>query len=113
MSANKIGLSSTIGIPIQCQSHLLQKRKRAVKAIPAFSLIRSRERESDLQGSDTSFSSKSAVEEGSQGVALGQVTYFTSLSGQSKALVSYVSLSLGLFSLGEKNQRNTGLRANQ
>jgi hypothetical protein len=45
MSANKIGLSSTIGIPIQCQSHLLQKRKRAVKAIPAFSLIRSKERE--------------------------------------------------------------------
>jgi hypothetical protein len=36
-----------------------------------------RERESDLQGSDTSFSSKSAVEEGSQGVALGQVTFFT------------------------------------
>lgn len=66
-----------------------------------------------MQGSDTSFSSKSAVEEGSQGVALGQVTFFTSLSGQSKALVSYVSLSLGLFSLGEKNQRNTGLTINE
>ena len=63
-----------------------------MKAIPAFSLIRSRERESDLQGSDTSSSSKSSVEEGSRGVALGQVTDFTSLRGQSKALVSYVSI---------------------
>jgi hypothetical protein len=70
-----------------------QKEERlAVKAIPAFSLIRSRERESYLQGSDTSSSSKSSVEEGSQGVALGQVTDFTSFRGQSKALVSYVSI---------------------
>lgn len=36
--------------------------------------------------------SKCSVEEGSQGVALGQVTDFTSLRGQSKALVSYVSI---------------------
>lgn len=37
-----------------------------------------------MQGSDTSYSSKSSVEEGSQGVALGQVTYFTSLICKSR-----------------------------
>ncbi|EEF45113.1 conserved hypothetical protein [Ricinus communis] len=68
-----------------------KEERLATQPIPTFSLILSRERESNLQRSDTSSSSKSSVEEGSRGVALGQVTNFTSLKRQSKALVSYVS----------------------